>query len=594
MTINKTLFIWALLFIFLGILNSCRQEELFEQTQKEKKNFKVYMLNKKQVTDDFFLFDKVAKIQNVLIERNAQARSVQDSILDGGTISINKVLFIENENGIKTYTFPLKRSFASSKIENLVLKRNVDSTFSGVLMQYDITPTEKEMFNNWSSIDIKPKTKIINIDNLSINTSARIVQYQIGCFILEYEDGTCASTCQHTNPAECRLKGSQAPQPPRILSITAIPDCEPSGGDNGSTSNPPENSNNPPSNPTYPMSGGDNNTMLFDDYDLTYYNSDDMTDPDFQFYYQVNQWMQSQPQIVKDLNNEYHYVFYFIHTYFKTNGLNNNTKAFVSQRLLQIAQWYYDQTTGSHLDYEQKKSIAIWSVKHLLENPDISWEDYKNQFLTSPCEKIKNTTNSINGLKNKLITLNTHANLTLNYERGATVAEDTQGNTTLTPKDGNPGQTSIEIETPANGSVIIYLHTHFIAPDMLPTFSFEDLITFDAIHYWRKQNNKSIAKVTMYVITNEGTFAMIIDNSTLFYNMGGKLLTAEVKEMKRKFYGDLEKKVNVTVDDVIKQVAKSLPAYGISLFKATDSNLNNWNKIIYNPETDQIETPSCI
>ena len=44
---------------------------------------------------------------------------------------------------------------------------------------------------------------------------------------------------------------------------------------------------------------------------------------------------------------------------------------------------------GTHLDYNQKLNVGIWSVKYLMENPNVSWEDFKNQFLTSQCDKIK-------------------------------------------------------------------------------------------------------------------------------------------------------------------------------------------------------------
>jgi len=45
--------------------------------------------------------------------------------------------------------------------------------------------------------------------------------------------------------------------------------------------------------------------------------------------------------------------------------------------------------------------------------------------------------------------------------------------------------------------------------------------------------------------------------------------------------------------DYIKQVAKVLPDFGVSLYKAEDATLNNWKKVIYNAETDQLEMPLC-
>jgi hypothetical protein len=122
--------------LLLILFNSCRQEFLTQENENQKnlKNYKVYTIDKKQITTDFKLFEKIAKLQNIFSQRMETGKSVQDSILDGAIIGINKVLVVE-ENGVKSYTFPLKRIFPNGKIENLVLKRNADSTFSGVLVQ---------------------------------------------------------------------------------------------------------------------------------------------------------------------------------------------------------------------------------------------------------------------------------------------------------------------------------------------------------------------------------------------------------------------------------------------------------------------------
>ncbi len=379
---NKLLYLLLLL-----LMMGCRQEDLFEKTRSPE-NFKVYTINKEAILKDFMLFDKVATIQNRFEEGNKLSRMMQDSLLHGGIIGINKVLVVEDNNGQKTYTFPVKRNFVTNKIENLVLKRNADSTFSGVLMQYDLSPYDRVMFNDWHSIDLQSKTRIYDIDNISIDIKARETSAYFGCFYVAYEDGMCASDSHAYGDNSCDYIKNNQPdkqaKPPRVLSITAIPGCGGGGDSGGGSSTPPASS--------YDPSGGGSYTMLFEDYDLTYHDGD-MTSDSFKFWQQVTQFVQSQPQIVKNLNAEYHYVFYFIHTYFSVNGgyssagLPASQKSFVSQRLLQIAQWYYDPMTGNHLDYEQKKSIAIWSVRYLLENQDITWEEYVNSFLKSQCEK---------------------------------------------------------------------------------------------------------------------------------------------------------------------------------------------------------------
>ncbi len=85
---------------------------------------------------------------------------------------------------------------------------------------------------------------------------------------------------------------------------------------------------------------------------------------------------------------------------------------------------------------------------------------------------------------------------------------------------------------------------------------------------------------------------MVIENSTLFYNMGGKLMTKEKEDLSNEYYGDLSDKINITYDDIIKQVSKVLPSYGISLYEA-NADLNSWNKLKYNPETNKVDKISC-
>jgi hypothetical protein len=163
----------CLMIVVAFSIYSCRQEFLLQDGDdagSQSSNYKVYTIDRSQVTQDFFLFDKVAKIQTTLSEKktgSAYRKTAQDSLMDGGNIVIDKVLVVES-SGQKTYTFPLKRNYPTSKIENLVLKKNQDSTFSGKLIQYDLTLNERELFNSWHSINLKNRVKVFNIENLNL------------------------------------------------------------------------------------------------------------------------------------------------------------------------------------------------------------------------------------------------------------------------------------------------------------------------------------------------------------------------------------------------------------------------------------------
>ncbi|QQV03228.1 MULTISPECIES: hypothetical protein [Chryseobacterium] len=180
----------------------------------------------------------------------------------------------------------------------------------------------------------------------------------------------------------------------------------------------------------------------------------------------------------------------------------------------------------------------------------------------------------------------------MNYERGAIVADNAQGESAVTPIDGNPNETFIKVLTPPTGEQKAFIHTHFEGSTMSPIFSFDDLGVFDAIHFQRFTNNKPLDKLTIMVISKAGIFALRVDNSVRFYNAGGEMMTNE-EVMRKEFNGDLQEKVNVTYGDVIKQVAKVLPEFGLSLYKATDDQLNSWNKVVYDPATDTVNEIPC-
>lgn len=380
----------ALLIVTPTLPSSCMQESLLQENDhyKTPAGYKVYTINRQQIKNDFFLFHKVAGIQNLMQNENGKAgknsKSTQDSLLEGAEIETGKALVVEN-NGKKTYTFSVKRNYPSSRIENLVLKKNPDSSFSGKLVRYDLTLKERELFSAWHSIDLKNKVKIYNIENLNLSSSAKISSISFGCFTVFYEDGICTGGGNHVyGDTSCEYIGtSQQAQEPRVLSIQEISGCGNGGGNAGSTGNGTD--------PNPSGNGSDGGlTIIFDDINLSYYNSDNMTDPDYIFWSQVNQFIQGQPQMVKNFNNEYHFVYYYIHTYFKNNGgLTPANKAFVSQRLLALSTWYYDLTKASYLNTNERLSLAIWSEKYLLEHPDISWEQFYNQFISDPCEKTK-------------------------------------------------------------------------------------------------------------------------------------------------------------------------------------------------------------
>lgn len=210
----------------------------------------------------------------------------------------------------------------------------------------------------------------------------------------------------------------------------------------------------------------------------------------------------------------------------------------------------------------------------------------------NPCEKLKNNIDTTPGLKNKILDLNKPENFQLDWEIGAVIQDNAQGQSGLIPKEGNAGETFINVMLSETGEITGFVHVHFEGSIMSPVFSFEDLKLFAAMYQWRAYNNKPLDKLVMVVVSKEGTFAMVIEDMALFNTQAYKIWGAEEEDLARKYKGDLNKKTQVIYETVIAQVAKVLPTHGIGLYKAS-AGLNIWKKVVYNPLTDKAEEVAC-
>lgn len=251
----KTVLLFVFTFLFL---QGCRNENVFENSKQDlTKKIKISVIKNNNIIKNTKVFEEITKIQNEKLNKKSYGKTIQDSVLEGATILTENVMLAE-EGEKKTYTFQLKRSFKTSKIENLVLKKNIDSTYSGILIQYDITPEEKELFVNGHDVDLKNKIKIYDINKIKL--SSRTVVDVIGCYEITWELGWCSSG-QHMSgqDSDCTVGG--APKPV-IVAITFT--CGDNGG-GGSTGN--DSGTNDPSFP----SDGNSSSGGISDYNTTPY-----------------------------------------------------------------------------------------------------------------------------------------------------------------------------------------------------------------------------------------------------------------------------------------------------------------------------------
>ncbi|MNU15611.1 hypothetical protein D3C71_37530 [compost metagenome] len=242
--IMKKKLLLRLCFILMVALTaySCRTDHFPEQQtdfENQFQNRKFYVLNAKEVKAMPGLLDKVQAIQQNSMVRNTEIQTTsktnQDSLLQGSIIDTDSVLVIEN-NGSKTYTFKITRDSASPIVENLVLKKNEDESFSGVMLKYNFTEQDKQISSLGHSVDYTNKIEVFPIENLNI--AARVVSQTAGCYTIVWETGLCGAGL-HSYGQSCNLTGDERAGVPQVISvtnscavstITEYSDGQPSGG----------------------------------------------------------------------------------------------------------------------------------------------------------------------------------------------------------------------------------------------------------------------------------------------------------------------------------------------------------------------------
>ncbi len=233
-----------LCFILMVALSaySCRTDHFPEQQtdfENQFQNRKFYVLNAKEVKAIPGLLDKVRTIQQNSMVRDTEIQTAsktnQDSLLQGSIIDTDSVLVIEN-NGSKTYTFKITRDSAFPVVKNLVLKKNEDESFSGIMLKYNFTEQERKISSLGHSVDFTNKIEVFPIENLNI--AARVVSQTAGCYTIVWETGLCGAGL-HSYGQSCNLTGDERAGVPQVISvtnscavstITEYTDGQPSGG----------------------------------------------------------------------------------------------------------------------------------------------------------------------------------------------------------------------------------------------------------------------------------------------------------------------------------------------------------------------------
>jgi len=362
---KKINFLIQLAFVIITLIG-CTQIESLQEYNIQKQDRKVSIIKNNGILKNTLILKEISKIQKEKFSKSSFSKSIQDSVLDGASISTENVMLIESGEQ-KTYTFPIHRSFTCSKIENLVLKQNSDKTFSGILIQYDITAKEKELFISGHNVDLKNKIKIFDINKLHLGTQSRVQTDVIGCYVITWETGWCSSGEHFSgNDSNCKVGG--APNP-TILSIANT--C--SGGAGGGNTGLPSY---PEGDPGYGSSAGG--------YDTTPYSEDQLIELNKVFRLKLNSsqlsWYDSNTIIAMELAKFYYADNSIVHLNFLKSVIDymkssNNTQdtllfANIVSFLKQDGSYQENWNLITNIVNEHNPTLGIQVLNFIKENPD--------------------------------------------------------------------------------------------------------------------------------------------------------------------------------------------------------------------------------
>lgn len=327
---NQTILKTVFLFLFSFFLwQACRNETVIDSTQDNfPQKYKITIINNNKILDNTEIVGEINKFKNKL---KKSSRTVQDSVLEGAIIKTENILLIETEKD-KTYTLPIARTYETSKVENLVLKKKTDGKYSGVLIQYNLTPEEKIKYATGQYVDLKSKIKIFDIRKLNI--SARVQTDIVGCYEITWETGEPEFVCVH----EPKCYGG-ATKPIDIFSISNI--CD-SGGSSGDSGGNHSESGVPGGNDGGFSNGGGSGGSGLDSNDGTNIGN---TSPLI-----IDEW-----RLFPRLDSEYQS---------KYNTLSHEIKLFIS---IQFAN-------------QLNLNFSKWSIDFFIQNPNTSWTQFQNWF----------------------------------------------------------------------------------------------------------------------------------------------------------------------------------------------------------------------
>lgn len=165
--------------------------------------------------------------------------------------------------------------------------------------------------------------------------------------------------------------------------------------------------------------------------------------------------------------------------------------------------------------------FVVWGINYFMDHSGLTWQQFQNLFMKTPCEKIKNKQNDTK-YSEKFNALNQNSIFSMNRERGFFERQSPTGNnlpSTYIQVDGQEGTSGLSLPDNKNG-IVGLLHSHNDESNgngniTIKIFSPTDVRTF--INYFMPQANSYLntySNAYSTVVTSLGSYTLQFNATT--------------------------------------------------------------------------------
>lgn len=170
MNMTKNRISWLTFLAVFLILYSCRQEDLLtDQKESISKTIAMQELLKADIRKFPQLQGEIQKIENKMSGKTSHNGRIYTDAEEGFSVDTEKFSFVQDANGLKSFTFKVNRTIPNNYLENLMLTDNGNGTFKTYLIQHPKTflqgsftsasQMEQSIESNVRVIDLGSKTR---------------------------------------------------------------------------------------------------------------------------------------------------------------------------------------------------------------------------------------------------------------------------------------------------------------------------------------------------------------------------------------------------------------------------------------------------